>query len=68
MTQESVFLSNSGGYSCYKIPTIFRTSNGTLLAFSEARRGGCMDWDITDLVMRKSYDGGDTWLPKRSQR
>ncbi|CAD7972058.1 unnamed protein product [Amoebophrya sp. A120] len=58
-------------YSCYKIPYLFQTLNGTILAFAEARGptddkssiGNCMDWDITDVVLRKSYDGGHTWSP-----
>ncbi|CAD7936165.1 unnamed protein product [Amoebophrya sp. A25] len=56
-------------YGCYKIPYLFQTINGTLLAFAEARGpkddpaslGNCMDWDVTDVVVRKSYDGGNTW-------
>eukprot|EP00392_Amoebophrya_sp_AT5.2_P005958 g5968.t1 len=58
-------------YSCYKIPYLFQTLNGTIIAFAEARGptddegsiGNCMDWDITDVVMRKSYDGGASWSP-----
>lgn len=56
-------------YSCYKIPYLAQALNGTLLAFAEARGptddpstlGNCMDWDIMDVVLRKSYDGGHTW-------
>ncbi|GMH92294.1 hypothetical protein TL16_g12303 [Triparma laevis f. inornata] len=56
-----VFTSGEGGWECYKIPTLFTTSSGTLLAIAEARGGDCMDWQDTDLVMKRSLDGGDTW-------
>ncbi|CAK9019137.1 Sialidase-1 (Acetylneuraminyl hydrolase) (G9 sialidase) (Lysosomal sialidase) (N-acetyl-alpha-neuraminidase 1) [Durusdinium trenchii] len=62
-------------YDCYKIPYLMQTLNGDLLAFAEARgpanapegtsTGDCMDWDITDVVMRISSDFGETWGPQR---
>ena len=58
-------------YQCYKVPYLLQTVRGTLLAFVEARAprhdpegispGNCMDWDITDMVMRRSEDNGATW-------
>ena len=48
-------------YVCFKIPTLFITRNGSWLALTEARDGDCQDWDYTDIVVRKSYDMGETW-------
>eukprot|EP00756_Hemistasia_phaeocysticola_P054391 Hpha_TRINITY_DN30319_c0_g1::TRINITY_DN30319_c0_g1_i1::g.146909::m.146909/K01186/NEU1; sialidase-1 len=49
------------GYGCYKIPTILRTLNGTLLAMIEARKFSCDDQGFVDLRLRRSSDGGETW-------
>ncbi|GMI08719.1 hypothetical protein TrVE_jg9302 [Triparma verrucosa] len=57
----NVFTSGEGGWECYKIPTLFTTSSGVLIAIAEARGGDCMDWQDTDLVMKRSLDGGATW-------
>lgn len=51
------------GYGCYKIPTILRTVNGTLLAMIEARKYSCDDAGFIDLRLRRSTDGGQTWGP-----
>ena len=50
-------------YACLKIPVLLRTDAGSLLAFAEARRENCSDFASTDLVYRKSIDGGKTWSP-----
>jgi sialidase-1 len=34
---------------------------GSFLALAEARGGSGQDWDPTDLVMKRSSDGGETW-------
>jgi len=69
LTEEvDVFISKTGGYYCYKIPVLFETFNGTLIAYSEARKGKCMDWDPTDVVQRRSFDGGRTWHPPVHER
>ncbi|GAA0591638.1 hypothetical protein GCM10009001_04700 [Virgibacillus siamensis] len=47
------------GYAQYRIPSISVTSNGTILAVAEARTGG--DQTPTDLVLRRSTDGGETF-------
>lgn len=36
------FTSGTGGFSCFKIPAMLRTHNGTFIAFAEARRNGCI--------------------------
>ena len=40
-----------------------RTAAGTLLAFAEARRENCSDFARTDLVVRRSVNGGMSWSP-----
>lgn len=48
-------------YACIKIPVLFHTATGTLLAFAESRMGSCSDFAWTDLVVRRSHDNGDSW-------
>lgn len=57
------FSSGESGYFCIKIPVLLRTTNGTLLAFAEARRDSCSDFAWTDIVLKRSSDGGITWSP-----
>lgn len=51
------------GYNTFKIPTMITAPNGTILSFAEARVDSKEDWAKTDVVLRKSYDLGDTWTP-----
>lgn len=37
----NVFHEKLGGVSCYRIPSIVQSKNGTLVAFAEARQGSC---------------------------
>jgi sialidase-1 len=57
------FTSGTEGYTCFTIPALLRTASGALLAISEARRGVCGDFDPTELVYKRSVDGGSTWGP-----
>jgi sialidase-1 len=61
--EVNVFHFGEGGYWCIKIPYLFTTFNGSLLAFGEARRWDCSDFTSTDLVMKRSTDNGQTWSP-----
>jgi sialidase-1 len=56
-----VFTRGESGYFCIKIPSILTTSNGTLLAFGEARMYSCGDSTQTDIVYKRSIDNGQTW-------
>lgn len=60
-TFVSVFSQKEMGYSCFRIPAIVRTLNGTLLAFAEGRKQNCGDSGNIDLVLKRSLDNGKTW-------
>ena len=52
---------NGDSYRLYRIPSLICTPQGTLLAFCEGRDGN--DQSATDMVLKRSLDGGKTWLP-----
>ncbi|MGZ3102520.1 exo-alpha-sialidase [Streptomyces sp. H72] len=54
-----------GGYACFRIPAIVRTTDDTLLAFAEGRVLNCGDAGDIDIVVKRSTDGGRTWGPLR---
>jgi len=47
-------------FDIYRLPSLVKTSNGTLLAFAEKRPGFFDDGD-KDVVVKRSFDNGDTW-------
>ena len=53
------------GYKLYRIPGIVVTKQGTVLAYCEARKSDRGDWGPIDVLMRRSTDGGKTWLPRQ---
>lgn len=58
-----LFTSGEGGYGRYRIPALTVTDERTVLAVCEGRRkAGGLTGDI-DIVLRRSLDGGATWLP-----
>ena len=58
-----VFSRGEGGYYCIKIPVLLTTAKGTLIAFGEGRMLSCSDFTWTDLIYKRSIDGGKTWGP-----
>jgi sialidase-1 len=56
-----LFERDSGGYMIYRIPGIVVTRTGALLAYAEARKSDRSDWHASDIVLRRSTDGGRTW-------
>ena len=56
-----MFRGHEFGYLCYRNPSLVVTTKGTILAFCEARKNDCNDWDDIDLVERRSFDNGLTW-------
>ena len=57
-----VFVSGQQDYFAYRIPALICTHKGTLLAFCEGRKTSLSDDGNNDLVLRRSLDGGKTWL------
>ena len=60
-----LFTAGNDGYGLYRIPGIVVTSQGTVLAYCEARKSGKTDWGHIDVVLRRSTDGGITWSPMK---
>ena len=58
-----VFVSGADGYNTYRIPSLICTPEGTLLAFCEGRKFRGDDESPTNLVLKRSRDGGKTWRP-----
>lgn len=58
----TVFEQGKDGWPDYRIPSIVVTKRGTLLAFAEARQT-LRDNAQNDIVLKRSTDGGRTWLP-----
>jgi sialidase-1 len=58
-----VFRAGEDGYHTYRIPAVIVTTKGTLLAFAEGRKESRLDQSPTDRVLKRSLDGGKTWLP-----
>ena len=63
--KTDLFDAGKGGYALYRIPGIVVTKQGTVLAYCEARRSDRGDWGPIDVLMRRSIDGGRTWLPRQ---
>jgi sialidase-1 len=56
-----LFERGKGDYVFYRIPGVVVTKRGTILAYAEARRSDRSDWGASDLILRRSTDGGKSW-------
>ena len=63
-----LFERHSGGYMLYRIPGIVVTRAGTVLAYAEARKSDRSDWHASDIILRRSTDGGRTWSGRSDRR
>jgi len=63
MAPITLYKQGDGGYNTFKIPTMIVAPDGTVLLFAEARTDSKEDWSKTDIVVRRSYDKGETWEP-----
>ena len=65
-TPIDVLSANTGGYAHYRIPGLVLSPGGTLLAYCEGRRTlKWSHWAPTDVVLRRSIDGGRAWLDRQ---
>ena len=65
MEKIDLFRSGEDGYALYRIPGIVVTRRGVVLAYCEARKSDRGDWGPIDVMLRRSLDGGRTWLPRQ---
>lgn len=63
--KTDLFEAGKNGYALYRIPGIVVTKNGTVLAYCEARKKEAGDWGPIDVMMRRSTDGGKTWISRQ---
>ncbi len=63
--KTDLFVANEGGYQLYRIPGIVVSTRGTVLAYCEALKSDRGDWGTIDVLLRRSIDGGRTWLPRQ---
>ena len=63
--KADLFEAGEEGYRLYRIPGIVVTKKGTVLAYCEARKSDRGDWGSIDVLMRRSTNGGKTWLPRK---
>ena len=56
-----VFPSGMNGVTLYRIPGVVVTTQGTVLAYCEARTNTRSDWGEIEVHLRRSTDGGKTW-------
>jgi|GEM_PF-1298769 len=61
-----LFVGGREGVDTYRIPALLSAPDSSLLAFCEARKISIEDASPTDLVMRRSEDGGQTWGPMQT--
>jgi sialidase-1 len=60
-----LFTAGEGTYAHYRIPGLVVSPGGAILAYCEARGSVAGDWSKTDLLFRRSIDGGATWSPAK---
>jgi sialidase-1 len=58
----AVFVGGQDGFPAVRIPSIVVTKSGALLAFCEGRKN-LGDQAENKIILRRSTDGGKTWLP-----
>ncbi|MFO0877393.1 MAG: sialidase family protein [Gemmataceae bacterium] len=63
LAEQDLFLRGQDGYHTYRIPALLITPRGTILTFCEGRKRGAGDAGHIETVLKRSTDGGRTWLP-----
>ena len=59
--ETKVYEKNGDSYAGYRIPSILKAADGSLLGFCEARKNSLSDYGYIDIVVKKSDDNGATW-------
>ncbi len=65
LEKVEVFPAGMDGIALYRIPGMVVTPKGTVLAYCEARRDSRADWGEIEVHLRRSTDGGRTWMPSQ---
>ncbi|MCK5000947.1 MAG: exo-alpha-sialidase, partial [Anaerohalosphaera sp.] len=63
LRQFDVFAKGQDGINTYRIPSLITAPDGSVLAFSEARKFRSTDKSPTMMVLRRSLNNGLTWEP-----
>jgi sialidase-1 len=66
LDEQDLFVAGADGYDTYRIPALAVTTKGTLLALCEGRKNSRSDTGDIDLVLKRSRDGGQNWLPMQT--
>ena len=61
VTRQPLFAPGQGGYPTFRMEALAVSTEGTLLAFTEGRKGGSGVHGDVDLLLRRSFDGGQSW-------
>jgi sialidase-1 len=62
LTKFDLFPAGMNSVTLYRIPGVVVAPRGTVLAYCEARRNGPADWGEIEIHLRRSTDGGQSWL------
>ena len=65
LEKTDLFQAGDGGVAAYRIPGAVVSTQGTVLAYCEARKNSKADWGEIEVHLRRSTDGGKTWEPAR---
>ena len=65
LEKTDLFQAETDGYKAYRIPGIVVATDGSVLAYCEARKTGLGDWEDIDVYLRRSTNGGKTWSPRK---
>lgn len=59
----NLYVSGTEGYHTFRIPSLLTLKAGTVLAFAEGRKNSASDTGNIDVVLKRSFDQGQTWQP-----
>ena len=56
-----LYEADAGGYAHYRVPAIAVSPESTVMVVVEARASESGDWGLQDILLRRSFDSGQTW-------